>query len=557
MQEKSNIKKLWLLVLFMHGLHFLPYLINPDFYIRIHDTLEGELGWYHLHSIQPEVFSTEPNQVIPQSMTGLPRDAVPGPFNLVQVIIQSFGTFHGYAINRFLVHMVAFWSMWWLVGLLGFTRDLQIKAGLIYSLVAFFSVFGIAVAGLPAIWASGKTITEKPSNLFSWLVLLLFPFWASAIWGLPGSILILAGITIGYFLKNKKLPIALSLASCMQVLLFALSMFPQLRLMTGNTGFESHRAHYIPEETDITGAVSEFLRLLFIGHYHTGLLLSIPIMLLSVFTLGKEKPFRWIFPAILAICTLQVFYSLTAPFWAQWFPFVVTVQPNRIHVLLPMLWVILYVRTCAYLEMKAPGRFLPSLVLGALLINGFATNDEILHNYRNLLGFKRFPGHQEYVAKPLFDAFKKHTGINPEKEKVICLGFPPSIAWFNGLYTLDGLHANYDYKYKMRFYRIMEDELRKNPAMERYFLNWGNRCFLFSAELGFRPDAFIPTRHQGKFIKNLKFNPDAFKALGGQYLISAVPINTDHQNRLLLKEIISAENWAWSLYIYSVFSDRE
>ena len=547
----------WIGVILLHFFHFLPYFISEDPYIRIHDTLEGELGWLHLQSIQPEPFSPAAGQEIAQTMNGLPRDAVPGPFSIVQVFINVFGTFTGYMIHRGLVHVVAFWSMYWLLGVLGYRNVWRIWGALVYSFVPFFSVFGIAIAGLPAIWAAGQSLLQQPKHPGAWLVLLIFPFWASAIWGAPASVLILSFLGLDYLRKQRKIPWPAVGGMVLHVAGFAMALFPMLRLLCCHPDFISHRTAYIPDEPDFSSATGEFLQLLFIGHYHTGILMTLPVIVMALLSLGREKPYRWIFPAIFAICFFQAGYPLAAPFFETYLPFVDAIRPNRLHTLLPMLWVVLFVRSLTAIDLHQLGRWIPTMGVVAQLSIGFFAHDEILHNYRNLTGFSKFPGHQAFVAKPLFDAFKRHVGTPPDQFRVICLGFPPAVAWYNGLYTLDGLHAIYDLRYKNRFYRLMARELNRDPKLKKYFLNWGNRCFIFSAEMGFRPDAFIPTLHRGKKIQKLLVSNEAFEEMGGTYLLSALPIESSAFNHFTLKETITSPEIPWNLYIYTSFSRPE
>ena len=90
-------------------------------------------------------------------------------------------------------------------------------------------------------------------------------------------------------------------------------------------------------------------------------------------------------------------------------------------------------------------------------------NDEILHDYRTLLGHQKFPTFKNYMAADQFTEIKKYINEPVDSYSVVSLGISPSIAWYNGLYTLDGLLSIYDLRYKSYFRRIIAGELNKIP----------------------------------------------------------------------------------------------
>ena len=51
-------------------------------------------------------------------------------------------------------------------------------------------------------------------------------------------------------------------------------------------------------------------------------------------------------------------------------------------------------------------------------------------------------------------------------------------------------------------------------------------------------------------INNLEFNTAAFKALGGNYIFSAVKINNFKQNKLELLKVFENEASAWKIFLY-------
>ena len=103
------------------------------------------------------------------------------------------------------------------------------------------------------------------------------------------------------------------------------------------------------------------------------------------------------------------------------------------------------------------------------------------------------------------------------------LGIYPSIAQFNGFHTLDSYQNNYPLSYKKRFRRVIGPELEKNVEIKEYFDAWGNRCYLFSAEL--KNSCYLNcTKDYNAKVKKLDINTGVLKEMGCAYIFSAVLI---------------------------------
>ena len=65
---------------------------------------------------------------------------------------------------------------------------------------------------------------------------------------------------------------------------------------------------------------------------------------------------------------------------------------------------------------------------------------------------------------------------------MVSLGIDPAAALYHGFYSLDGYSNNYPLSYKHRFREVIAPELAKSEYLTDYFDDWGNRCYMFSAE---------------------------------------------------------------------------
>lgn len=134
---------------------------------------------------------------------------------------------------------------------------------------------------------------------------------------------------------------------------------------------------------------------------------------------------------------------------------------------------------------------------------------------------------KNYFQEDMFNKLKKNTTDNT-LANVICLGFVPAIAHFNGFYSLDAYQNVYLIEYKHKFRKIIEGELEKNSLQKSYFDQWGNKCY-----------AFLGEKPENGTIKNLVINLSEFKSMNGNYLLSAYCIDNSEQIGL---ELLSVNN---------------
>ena len=223
---------------------------------------------------------------------------------------------------------------------------------------------------------------------------------------------------------------------------------------------------------------------------------------------------------------------------------------NRLK--LPFLWFMGF--AIALAKMRSSSALTP-FVLPFLLLQIFmcmAGNDEVVHNYRALSGHQKFPDFQNYNANRQFDEIKKYIGRPVNSYYVASLGISPSVSQYNGFYTLDGLMSVYDLHYKEAFRNVFAGEIAKSNDIAQYYDGWGNRCYIFSSELGIKHEAFNCYKYQHRYIEHFAFNAKAFDAMGGKYLISAVDIRNHDEQRLHLEKVFSDNQSWWTIYLYSV-----
>ena len=187
--------------------------------------------------------------------------------------------------------------------------------------------------------------------------------------------------------------------------------------------------------------------------------------------------------------------------------------------------------------------------------------------YRHLLGVKgSFAGSRltyslsfkEFYSQDLFENIQRYINKPKEDYRVVSLGIHPGVSQYNGFYTLDIYTDVYPLEYKHKFRKIIEKELEKNNKLRQGFDGNAKRCFLLVSELhgdktrGLAFSRGITKKDQHLKIRRLDLNTDALKAMGGQYIFSAVEILNYQENHLKFERVFTRKDSPWRIYLYKV-----
>ncbi len=152
---------------------------------------------------------------------------------------------------------------------------------------------------------------------------------------------------------------------------------------------------------------------------------------------------------------------------------IIPIQLGRLHFLQPLAW---YVAMAIGLVLIARQGLIGKVIaFGAILLQTyilFGAFEGTLH--------RRDPSFRGFYAESLFDQVKEELG-NPAGYRVLSVGMHPSIAQYNGFYTLDGYMVDYPLTYKHQFKKLIQGELDKAPALDHYYTHLGFAClWIFS-----------------------------------------------------------------------------
>jgi hypothetical protein len=556
---------LWLVV-FM-----LPLVaLGPRTFILLHDNLEAEVVWAHLLAKLHLALAHGPTVVVPPIMDGLPRAALRSGLSVTIFIFHLLpaAPLAAYLLHEALLRVVGLLSMYWLLRRYGLARPeqrgLAAAVALLWAVLPAYSIFGLSVLGQPALLRAALGLRDGRARWPEWLVCAALPWWSSfvlvgpfvaVVWGL--------GLLLDLGRRGRAAwPATVRGAGGLALLLVGYVVV-EWQLFYGLLVAKAFTAHR--EEFDLARlaqpslgrGLREAAQLFWLGHYHAspffkgGIVLAVGVGLARLAgpqrgQLGRQV--AWLLGVITGVCLLAGLLPQLAA-QLRGLPLLHAFSLGRFYFLLALPWVLVLVLVLRQLPAGRLAYALVALQVGLVL----AANPEFINNVRALAGRPRSdaPGYAAYVAPKLLgqaSAFiQARTGQQQPAYRVACLGLPPAVAQLNGFYTLDSYQTLYPLAYKHAFRPLIAGELAKSPELATYFDAWGNRCYLFSAELGRN---FLVGKQPVRTVEHWAFDAGAFQQLGGRYVLSAVRLARPAESGLRLLGVFDDSGAYWRLHLY-------
>jgi hypothetical protein len=582
----------WILGITAVLLYVAPYLIlGQDTPVRIHDNMDGSgmQYWRIFHESNPLWHSGESSQ---RFLNGaLPAHNGPN-FRFSKLPYYLLPPFAAYTFLQLTTRLVAFVGMLLLLrSLLGKTKDettnIIVCTGIaiLFAILPHYPPSAFTVPALPLLAWCFVAIGKHQDNWHHWLTLCFIPFFTSfflaPIFLLPFIGLAWAIAAVFERKINWRWLGALALVS----VLFCVSEYQLALDAFADNGFISHRTEQklIPTFFFIGSLKWAYANFLY-GRYHvaTHHYKLIPLFFLTgllgvwqwllwlgkhcnalphfISTLGgteKEERQNTIrlntyFAIAISAFILAGIISLWHGFYRwnffvslrQHAPVLDMVNWERLHWLHPLVWYLgLAALLLAWAKILKP-RFALPFVLIILVAQGatLMRNADYIQTWR-----AGEPTWKEFYAEKQFEEIREFIGKPIQDYRVASLGVYPSIPLYNGFYCLDGYATNYSLDYKHEFRNIIAPELSRDEDLTRYFDEWGSRCYLNSTELGRK---YMWTKNMKKHISGIDLNLDAFKVMGGEYIISAVHIDNPEASGLRLLKTFDHPESAWQIKLY-------
>lgn len=536
---------------------FLAYLspwllLGQNSYVLIHDHLDSNLVWFTTLIESATVFATS-DTTLPMFMNA-PRLSFGSEFNIQLVYYALFDPYVAYVINQIVLRIVAFIGMYLLLNKNIFQnkdRHECLYLALGFSLLPFWPPGGLSIAGLPLLTHVLLSIKRKEAKLYDYTILLIFPFYSSFVISMIFYLFIL-GIYWIYELVKGKFNIRYTISIFTLTLLYSLVNYRLFEAFLFSSNFVSHRVERIDQFQSFSASLRTAFTHFLEGQYHTHSL-HISFLPLVFFVLIHSIYYKKNASFIKRLFLLNISISLWYGFWRYegWrvlkenISILDTLNLSRFHALVPLSWYVLFALSVHYLleQTQIPKKKNILWIFIALnIFILFIKSDFVQVMKTEQVSFKQF------YAQDLFLEVEREINLPKNSYKVVSVGIHPAIARYNGFYTADGYLANYGLAYKKNFRKIIELELQKDEKLRKYFDHWGNRCYLFSSEIGYQSFA----RKKQNISKNIDLNVSALRDLGVQFLFSAYELTNLEKNSLKLRNIFSNENSAWQIYLYEV-----
>lgn len=538
----------------------------------IHDTLDCELFSLILQAESPGPGSH------PEFMNGAwTALSLVSPGSLLFYL--ALPPLQAFSLNAALVLLVAYVGCYFCLRRLCVRDWVAALAALLFSLLPFYSVFGLCVMGAPVVFLALLQALDSDPPL--WKPLLLCGLYGAFSSLSQVGFAVLAAFLVAALVcavRGKRKAMGRVLA-CL-LLLGGIYMAENATLILQVMGLGdfpiSHRTEFVLPSGDFQWG--EVRRFFVEGHYHApsnhrwvlGLMLaSLAVFSARLAQRDTDETQRRLAVAIVAIillaCAIAVFYvcyqSAVANPLRQALPASLqSLQLDRFYWLYPALWYLGLGLAAELLLRSAPGRLLSVTAFCVIVLCTMMTarasvpDSQFARNAKTMVTGET-PAYitwDRFFEEEMFDEIREdliERNGGSDDFKVASIGLYPSIPLFNGLACLDGYSNYYDLDYKHRFRELIAAELEENPVIKDYFDTWGNRCYVFSHELG---KSYLFPKDSGRKIEDLRIDLGVFREMGGRYLLCGVPIEDPGRYGLSFVGEYSSDESYYAVWVYEV-----
>jgi len=595
--------RLWAGLSFLLLGWYLSPLFTGTLYVPVYDNLDSNVVWYKILAHSGKIFAPN-SSIIPDMMHGLPRFTYGSEFNLQLWLYRFFTPKTAYIVNELLIHILAFFSMFiflkkYVVPSKELYGNVPVFVGSLYfSLLPFWSGSGASIALLPLVTYVLLDIKNGTSRSWEWIFLALLPLYSSFVL-IYFFYIVMAGVYLLYdTVRNRTINRNFLMALLLMTASFLLVEYRLVYSMLIDSGFISHRTEFNvffrenlwetyrlslvkflqghPPHADplqqpylLPVVLMALFFQIFKRRYDTkeslllwaAILLSFvsgiwDTLLINKFTLpgvtlltliafmraqGKSR----IFPGILLLVIFLSFFSSAFEYKgfaavAEHFPIFKSFNMIRFIFVEPFLYAILLAWSVVVFFEKL--KFTSLALLVFLAFQTLYAFDRSFYKSGYQEGYASF---EQYYAPKAFGKLRHRSPVlwKPDTH-VICYGFEPAVALYNGLHTIDGYSVNYPLEYKHRFLKVFSG-YQIPPVLKR----WGSKLYITTVPNTF--DTYKMTK--GVVVKNPRFSVQALCDLDTDYLISAFKLaHPEMKNLTFVSRIKNPDKGSWDLYVYKL-----
>lgn len=561
--------------LFIVLLQLIPHiLLGEGTVIPYHDQLDGEMLSYIFQA--KYLFSAD---VIPEFMGGTAKTALTPPAPAFVLLFCVLKPFAAYTVMFFLELLTAYAGMYLLAKEVNAGAFLSVVLACVFCYLPFLPLYGLSQFGIPLLLWFYLRLKKQKNYTWAFLYCAIYAFCSSLVLVGFGILLLLAVELVSHALRHKKTFPVLFTIFFEMIFIYCLENYRLITQMLG-IGKEgeviSHKSEYAPAADNFFSSLSTMF---FQGSshsedYHFYLLIACVIGLLICLTTGRGllQKKRWlplgkVYGYMAAMILLAAFWQSSASAsLKQHIGFLSGLAVWRVMWIVSSLWflsaamLIGMLRTILLQEqgkkrmfaLAATGIF--PIMLGIMGIKCL-WNGTYKANVCRIIGREYSSiSFEEYYANGVMEQIQEYlyetSGEQPGDYRVLSLGIDPAAAYYHGFYCLDGYSNNYSVEYKHQFRKIIAPELAKSEYLRTYFDDWGNRCYLWCAQI---PGYFNFEKYTSYFW-NYEIDTKAAKELGAKYILSAVYLTNAEELGLkrIREEAFETPESYYAIYLYGI-----
>ncbi|MFA1821950.1 DUF6044 family protein [Virgibacillus oceani] len=541
-------------------LYLMPYFVlGENTHIREHDNLDSNIVWYKLLAESGEIFTLNDTR-LPNVINGLPRSALASGLDAMVWLYVLFEPMTAYTIGQTIMRFAAFIGMYFLLKR-HVIRDekyhiIVVGAALAFAILPFWPSGMLSIAGLPLALHIFLTIKKrgKDTPWYYWLTLLLIPFLSNFILTFVFFLAIMGMVWLVDWIRTKQSDWVFFSAIASMTAIYVAKNYLLISSMFFDDGFVSHREELSLGHNSFERSIELSFENFLFDHTHDlseHFLVIVPVIGIAFIIAAVRKlNVKLLLALFIFNFAISVWYAFW--YWEGWrvvkdnFEVANTFNFARIHFFDPAIWYVSFALALVILWQSF--RYGKLIVISLIVVQCgilFSLNEESKYS---AVGRATF---QEFYSETLFDEVQEYIGMDPSEYRVVSIGMHPTIAQYNGFYTLDTYNNSFPLEYKHDFREVIEGELEKDPELENYFDTWGGRLYMYVADHG-ENYMFTKDREEEGTIEELDINTEALKELGGDYILSAVPIENSEKLDLKLEETFEHKESPWKIWLYRV-----
>jgi hypothetical protein len=513
----------WLsaLLLFVYFFHVI-FMPNKTLFL-IHDNLDGTIPLLVFLGSSDTYFASG-QTIVEGVMGGIPRATLPSAWSFLSLCFYFFPPLLAYIVHYIAQHLIAFFGMrFFIQSFISQEKKIVYGVALAFASLPFFPGASMTVAGLPFLTWALVCIFKKQSSVVHWLIIIVFPFFSSLPVGNLFSFPIFFTLALcAVFYKHWKFSFDIFSPFIVLAIFTIIAEYQLLELIL--SGFDSNRSAEITQsKLNFKGVLGTTLLSLLFGHYHFHSLHF--LIFISVLGVGIYLTFKKRFKELISVSMIP-FLIIVLCFITIYIPSSGILSGTRINIrfwaIYPFLWYGLFAMVLTIIKNNTIRTFLILVQVVWTMFLVFPNDYYGSNDAENVFAQTFLKGnHDEYATFNNYykiDDFKQLSNKFPEikENNIVCLGFVPGIALFNGYKTFDA-YLNIYPKEKFETWNLINEKeflLSNSPKL------FSNKAYLFSREL----------ETKNKITSEPNWNKDQFEKANVKYIISTLNKLPGYQN---------------------------